>query len=162
MASFTSIPQFLAPRGIPASSARTLTLRSSNAGRQRQRLETAVRQQSSGFSTTSPNSAKAKKPSAGKQKQQQQQSSSPVLEKPDKFRPPSHPARRVILPGAKSKSAVPPPPKNYPGPPRSKEEIEASNKKWYPNTFPPEGTVMHRFLTSRGIHIWISMVQLPS
>ncbi|KKZ65581.1 hypothetical protein EMCG_08584 [[Emmonsia] crescens] len=28
--------------------------------------------------------------------------------------------------------------------------------------FPPEGTVMHKFLTSRGIHVWISMSVLIS
>ncbi|WEW57234.1 hypothetical protein PRK78_002699 [Emydomyces testavorans] len=72
-----------------------------------------------------------------------------VLEKPDKFRPPSHPARRVLSPNAQ--------PRNYPGPPLSAKEIETQKTKKYPNMFPPEGTVMHKFLTNRGIHVWISL-----
>ncbi|EAS34071.3 uncharacterized protein CIMG_05095 [Coccidioides immitis RS] len=72
-----------------------------------------------------------------------------VLEKPDKFRPPSHPARRVLSPNAQ--------PRNYPGPPLSAKELEEQKTKRYPNMFPPEGTVMHKFLTNRGIHLWISL-----
>ena len=87
-----------------------------------------------------------------------------VLEKPDKFRPPSHPARRVVqtrngrVVGGNSSSG----PVNYPGPRLSEQEKEEKRKKQYPNMFPPEGTVMFRFLTSRWIHVWISMVGFPS
>jgi hypothetical protein len=28
--------------------------------------------------------------------------------------------------------------------------------------FPPEGTVMHKFLTSKWIHVWIAMVRTYS
>lgn len=75
-----------------------------------------------------------------------------VLEKPDKFRPPSHPARRVVN---LNKS-----PRNYPGPPPTAKEIEDRKTKRYPNMFPPEGTVLFKFLTNKGIHVWISMVSI--
>ncbi|KAL4992236.1 hypothetical protein BDW68DRAFT_96292 [Aspergillus falconensis] len=78
-----------------------------------------------------------------------------VLPQPDKFRPPSHPARRVV-PTRNGKVV------NYPGPKLSeKEEAERAQKK-YPNMFPPEGTVMFRFLTSRWIHVWIAFGVLTS
>ncbi|KAI9368443.1 hypothetical protein BJX61DRAFT_218912 [Aspergillus egyptiacus] len=78
-----------------------------------------------------------------------------VLAKPDKFRPPSHPARRVV-PTRNGKVV------NYPGPPLSEKEKEERNTRKYPNMFPPEGTVMFKFLTSRWIHIWIAMGVLTS
>lgn len=74
-----------------------------------------------------------------------------VLEKPDKFRPPSHPARRVVQ--TRNGKVV-----NYPGPKFSEKEEAERKTKQYPNMFPPEGTVMFRFLTSRWIHVWIAMV----
>jgi hypothetical protein len=49
-------------------------------------------------------------------------------------------------------------PYNYPGPPLSEKEKEEQKTKQYPNMFPPEGTVLHKFLTSRWIHVWIAMV----
>ncbi|KAK2758277.1 hypothetical protein FQN54_004122 [Arachnomyces sp. PD_36] len=166
MASFISIPQFLVPRGMPTSSARILALRN-NAGIQRQRgvrgqPKTSLQQSTPFSSTPSPSAKPRRVKSTPKQPQQQQQhqepSSTPTLEKPDKFRPPSHPARRVMLPGGRTANAANiPAPRNYPGPARSAEEVEASKTKRYPNSFPPEGTVMHRFLTNRGIHVWISM-----
>lgn len=87
-----------------------------------------------------------------------------VLEKPDKFRPPSHAARRVVqtrngrvVGGGSGANPV-----NYPGPKLSDQEREEKRTKQYPNMFPPEGTVMFRFLTSRWIHVWIAMVSLFS
>lgn len=68
-----------------------------------------------------------------------------VLEQPDKFRPPSHGARK------------PRKPRHF-GPALTEEEIKAQNTKRYPHSMPPEGTVMYKFLTSKGIHVWISMV----
>jgi hypothetical protein len=53
-------------------------------------------------------------------------------------------------------------PRNYPGPKLSAEELAEKKTRKYPHMFPPEGTVMYRFLTSRGIHVWISMVCLFS
>lgn len=74
----------------------------------------------------------------------------PTLEKPDKFRPPSHPsrlnARRV--------------PRHYQGPPLPEAEKEAQMTRKYPHMFPNEGTRMHWFLTNKSIHLWISLVRL--
>jgi len=72
-----------------------------------------------------------------------------VLEKPDKFRPPSHPQRL-------SKRA----PRNYPGPALSEPEREAQKKRRYPHTFPNPGTRLHWFLTTGWIHLCISIVCL--
>ncbi|KAF3480528.1 uncharacterized protein GIQ15_05875 [Arthroderma uncinatum] len=77
-----------------------------------------------------------------------------VLEKPDKFRPPSHAARRVVNPNKQ--------PRNYPGPAPTPKEIADRQTKRYPNMFPPEGTVLFKFLTNKGIHVWISMSVLFS
>ena len=70
-----------------------------------------------------------------------------VLEKPDKFRPPSHPQRLNRRP-----------PRQYPGPPLSEPEREAQKTKRYPHMFPNEGTTLHWFLTNKWIHLWISLV----
>lgn len=122
-----SIPPFLLPRGLPTrTTLRTL--------------------QSRKLSSTPVLSARNKKPETNKSR---------ILEKPDKFRPPSHP-QRLVTPVARTPSGQP---LNY-GPRLSSAEREAQNKKQYPNMFPPEGTVMFKFLTSRWIHIWIAMVRL--
>jgi hypothetical protein len=73
-----------------------------------------------------------------------------VLEKPDKFRPPSHPQRL-------NRRA----PRNYPGPALSESEREAQKTRSYPHTFPNPGTKLHWFLTTWWIHLWITMVSLP-
>ena len=75
-----------------------------------------------------------------------------LLEKPDRFRPPSHGARRV---GAARNRANP---INYPGPKQTEQEIQAAKTRDYPHMFPREGTIMYWFLTNRWIHIWISLV----
>ncbi|KAF7187271.1 hypothetical protein HII31_11359 [Pseudocercospora fuligena] len=69
-----------------------------------------------------------------------------VLEKPDKFRPPSHPSR------IRQKTRY-----SY-GP----ELTQAQKTKRYPHMMPPEGTFMHWFLTNRTIHLWISLSILIS
>ncbi|KAF2214651.1 hypothetical protein CERZMDRAFT_95043 [Cercospora zeae-maydis SCOH1-5] len=69
-----------------------------------------------------------------------------VLEKPDKFRPPSHPSR------LRSKTRY-----TY-GP----DLTPAQKTKRYPHMMPPEGTFMHWFLTNRIIHLWISLSVLIS
>lgn len=66
-----------------------------------------------------------------------------VLEKPDKFRPPSHPSR------IRSKPRY-----NY-GPDLTHEQ---KTVRQYPHMMPPEGTFMHWFLTNRTIHLYISLV----
>ncbi|KAE8355304.1 hypothetical protein BDV28DRAFT_129306 [Aspergillus coremiiformis] len=83
-----------------------------------------------------------------------------VLGQPDKFRPPSHPARRVVQ--TRNGRIVDKEPVNYPGPRLSKKEREEQKHRKYPKMFPPEGTVMYKFLTSRWIHIWIAMSVLTS
>lgn len=125
------IPNFLLPRGLPT--ARTLQTLQQQRG-----INTARRC----FSSTRP-AAKAKK-TAGKPN---------TLAQPDKFRPPSHP-QRIVNSARTSPSGQP---INY-GPRLTAAERTAQDGKQYPNMFPPEGTVMHKFLTSRWIHIWIAMV----
>lgn len=70
-----------------------------------------------------------------------------VLEKPTKFNPPSHGARR--------RTEAP----RYPGPQLSAEEKAKQDTKKYPNMMPPEGSFMHWFLHNRAIHMWITMVR---
>lgn len=71
-----------------------------------------------------------------------------VLEKPEKFNPPSHPARLNRKP-----------PRQYPGPKLSETQQEEQKTKQYPNAFPPEGTWRYWFLTNRQIHIYIALVR---
>jgi hypothetical protein len=73
-----------------------------------------------------------------------------VLEKPDQFRPPSHPARLV-----RRRKRM------YYGRDLTEEDKEELNSKQYPYAFPPEQSFMHWFLTNRIIHLWISLVCLP-
>ncbi|KAF2842151.1 hypothetical protein M501DRAFT_998403 [Patellaria atrata CBS 101060] len=118
-----SIPRFLLPRGEEL-------LRRSNVIPNRIVLPITLHLQARNASTS-----KAPKPKP-----------SNILEKPEKFNPPSHPARLV-----KNKM-----PRIY-GTPLSQQQKEEQKKKKYPNMMPPEGTFMHWFLTNKGIHIWISM-----
>ncbi|KAL1646821.1 hypothetical protein SLS58_002956 [Diplodia intermedia] len=76
-----------------------------------------------------------------------------VLEKPDKFRPPSHAAR---LPSNRKK------PQYTYGPRLTPEELAQQKRKKYPNMMPPEGTFMHYFLTNRMLHVYISLAVLFS
>ncbi|OKL61263.1 hypothetical protein UA08_03193 [Talaromyces atroroseus] len=86
-----------------------------------------------------------------------------TLAQPDKFRPPSHPARRVLQTrNGKVVSQNVRDPFNYPGRPLSAKEKEERKTKRYPNMFPAEGTVLFKFLTTRWIHVWISMGVLTS
>jgi hypothetical protein len=131
----TPIPGFLLPRGPPSA----LTLR-------------ALQRQSARRSFTS-TSAALKKAS----KSTTNANSKPrVLAKPDRFRPPSHP-QRLTTPSPKN--APPGQPFEY-GPRTTEKERIQQNKTQYPGMFPPEGTVMFKFLTSKWIHIWIAMVSL--
>ncbi|OJD37709.1 major facilitator superfamily [Diplodia corticola] len=76
-----------------------------------------------------------------------------VLEKPDKFRPPSHAAR---LPSNRKK------PQYTYGPRLTEEELAQQKRKKYPNMMPPEGTPMYYFLTNRMLHVYISLAVLFS
>ncbi|KAI7179907.1 hypothetical protein D0869_09523 [Hortaea werneckii] len=71
-----------------------------------------------------------------------------VLEKPERFNPPSHPSR------LRSRG-----PKYY-GPALSDREREMQKTKRYPHMMPPEGSFMHWFLTDRTIHLWITITIL--
>lgn len=145
MASAT-IPRFLLPRGLPSpNTIRTLTLH---------RRPASAPTAQCAFST-SPRSSS----SAGKNINQNESNKPRVLEKPDRFRPPSHPARRVVA--TRNGRVLSPGPVNYPGPKLSEKELEEQKYRKYPHMFPPEGTVMHKFLTNRWIHIWIAMVPYP-
>ncbi|KAJ5688719.1 hypothetical protein N7462_003111 [Penicillium macrosclerotiorum] len=121
------IPAYLLPRGLPTAQ----TLRTLQQTRQHARRC---------FSATSAVAAKAKTTDKSR-----------ILAQPDKFRPPSHP-QRIVNPRTTPTGQ----PVNY-GPRLTAEQREAQNRKQYPNMFPPEGTVMFKFLTSRWIHVWIAM-----
>ncbi|KAI1480766.1 hypothetical protein F4774DRAFT_70829 [Daldinia eschscholtzii] len=73
-----------------------------------------------------------------------------VLEKPERFNPPSHGAR---LPRST--------PKHYGGP-MTDAEIQAQAVKTYPGLPPPENTWSHWFIHSRGIHLFITLGTLTS
>ncbi|PGH08508.1 hypothetical protein AJ80_07828 [Polytolypa hystricis UAMH7299] len=134
----TAIPSFLLPRGISQRTIHLLSRRTPSSSSSRQ------------YHATLPLSSKPPKPSKGG-------GGARVLEKPDKFRPPSHPAHRVMTNNNARNSKVAAEPRNYPGPALTAKEIEERKTKKYPNMFPPEGTVMYKFLTNRGIHVWISL-----
>jgi hypothetical protein len=141
MAPALTIPRFLLPRGISPNTLRYAAATIGHTGSYA-RLSSQGRH----FFSPSP-SWKAKS-----EKDEQH-----ILGQPDKFRPPSHPARRVVqtrdgkIVGAAT-------PYNYPGPSLSTKELEERKTKQYPNMFPPEGTVLHKFLTTQWIHAWIAMV----
>ncbi|KAF2813355.1 uncharacterized protein BDZ99DRAFT_460608 [Mytilinidion resinicola] len=68
-----------------------------------------------------------------------------VLEKPEKFNPPSHGRR---LPKAK--------PKSY-GPELTATQKEMMARKKYPHMMPPKNSFLYKFLHDRWIHTWISL-----
>ncbi|KAI1083802.1 hypothetical protein F5B20DRAFT_350572 [Whalleya microplaca] len=73
-----------------------------------------------------------------------------VLEKPERFNPPSHGAR---LPRSL--------PKHYGGP-MTTEEVKAQRTHSYPGLPPPENTWSHWFINNRGIHMFITLGTLTS
>lgn len=75
-----------------------------------------------------------------------------VLEKPERFNPPSHGAR---LP---RKGTIP---RHYGGD-LSKEEVVAQARKEYPGMMAPQGTLAHRIIYSRWIHMTITLGTLTS
>lgn len=83
--------------------------------------------------------------------QQQQQKAAPVIPQPDKYRPPSHSARR---PNRNLENKI------Y-GAPVSEEDRKRMASKKYPNMMSPEGTFSHWFLNNKFIHVWITMVRSP-
>lgn len=129
-----SVPRFLLPRG-----ARPLR-RVSHHG-------TALR--SSAVSDTPAHvrfGSTIKSPTSAKQQQPPRHT---VLEKPEKFNPPSHGAR---LP---KKGYTPP--RTYGGD-LSSEQIKVQNTKDYPGMPPPQGSMAHRIIHNRRLHAFISIV----
>ena len=97
--------------------------------------------------TTTPATPALRRPASTKAKDASRQQQPIVLEKPDKFRPPSHPAR---LPRKT--------PRYQYGPQLTDAQRMAQRTKKYPHMMPPEGTFMHWFLTNRMLHAYISLV----
>ncbi|KAI0485442.1 hypothetical protein F4859DRAFT_381683 [Xylaria cf. heliscus] len=73
-----------------------------------------------------------------------------VLEKPERFNPPSHGSR---LPRST--------PRHYGGSPTA-EEIHAQSQRSYPGLPPPPNTWSHWFINNRGIHVFITLGTLTS
>lgn len=95
--------------------------------------------------------------SSSRSKPSQQTSSSSskpiVLDQPDKFRPPSHASRLK----ARSTTAMYGAGSAY-NQGMTGAEREASRQKRYPHMFPNEGTTLHWFLTTRWVHVTITLV----
>ena len=72
------------------------------------------------------------------------------LEMPTKFNPPSH--------GRRLKQQIP---RHY-GPELTQQEKVEQNTKKYPNMMPPPDSFMYWFITSRGVHLFITLVRLDS
>lgn len=72
-----------------------------------------------------------------------------VLEKPARFNPPSHSSQRI------------PRHQPLPLPPLTPEQEEERRNKTYPGMRFHQGSLMHWFLTTRWIHVWITLVYFP-
>jgi len=70
-----------------------------------------------------------------------------ILEQPDAFRPPSHPAR------IRKKR-----PRMIYGRDLTPEDKEELNAKHYPYTAPPENSMMGQFMRAKYLHMYISLV----
>jgi len=82
----------------------------------------------------------------------QKQRAAPVIPQPDKYRPPSHSARR---PNRNLENKI------Y-GPPLTEEDKKRMATKKYPNMMSPEGTFSYWFFHNKAIHLWITLVLEPS
>ncbi|KAK5137391.1 hypothetical protein LTR08_008969 [Meristemomyces frigidus] len=71
-----------------------------------------------------------------------------VLEKPERFNPPSHPSRLRTKPKYYADLSI--------------HERQTQKTKQYPHMMPPEGSFMHWFLTDRTIHLYITLGILVS
>ncbi|KAK0674686.1 hypothetical protein QBC41DRAFT_309335 [Cercophora samala] len=80
-----------------------------------------------------------------------------VLEKPERFVPPSHGSR---LPGSR-RSTLGDGPRHYGGD-LSESELKAQAKKEYPMTPPPEGTWAHWFFSQKWLHITVTLGTLTA
>lgn len=77
----------------------------------------------------------------------QKQRAAPVIPQPDKYRPPSHSARR---PNRNLENKI------Y-GPPLTEEDKKRMATKKYPNMMSPEGTFSYWFFHNKAIHLWITL-----
>ncbi|KAI0025666.1 hypothetical protein F4780DRAFT_719431 [Xylariomycetidae sp. FL0641] len=107
--------------------------------------ETPKTSSASSFTSTNHAAASAPESPAPAAKPGTTNSKFVVLEKPERFNPPSHGSR---LPRST--------PKHYGGP-MSAEEVQAQSQKSYPGLPPPPNTWSHWFIHSRGIHLTITM-----
>jgi hypothetical protein len=157
MASQLAIPRFLLPQGISHATLRYAAVHVVHSYGNGGPLGASDVMRGCRCYSTSFSSSSSPAPSSRTQPEDAKQR---VLGQPDKFRPPSHPARRVMQTrtGRIVGSAAGGHPHNYPGPPLSEKEKEEQKARRYPKMFPPEGTVLHKFLTTRWIHVWIAMV----
>lgn len=145
MASHFSIPRFLLPQAGP------VWPRANLGKAQLRTLEPLVVRYAS-----SSNAAKGHgKPGTPKSKAKP---SVMVLEKPEKFVPPSHGTR---LPNKARQQQHQQQQQHYGGS-LSGEELAAQRTREYPGMPPPRGTWAHWFWTSRALHLTITMVGLPN
>jgi hypothetical protein len=135
MATLQSIPRFLLPRGplLLRSQPRALPPLSSTVSR-----------------CHASASSKGLSEEFRRRQAAQQSKLPPVIPQPDKYRPPSHSARK---PNRNLENKI------Y-GAPISEEDKKRMATKKYPNMMSPEGTFSHWFLNNRSIHLWITMVLL--
>lgn len=124
----TSIPRFLLPRGISNTTRQYMLSQYHRSNRSLALIQTR---------NANTRASDYKLPPGGKPI---------VLEPPDKFRPPSHPAKRPRRQRTYNYAATP-------------DEKAKQKLRRYPHLFPTAGTRMHWFLTTRWIHIVISMVR---
>jgi hypothetical protein len=133
------IPRFLLPRG-------PLFLRP------QPRLPLFLQQHLRYASTTPPKGLSAeflRRRAAQQQKAAQTPKATPVIPQPDKYRPPSHSARK---PNRNLENKI------Y-GAPVSEEDKKRMATKKYPNMMSPEGSFSHWFFHNKSIHLWITLVR---
>lgn len=79
----------------------------------------------------------------------QRQKAPPVIPQPDKYRPPSHSARK---PNRNLENKI------Y-GPRLTEEDKKRMATKKYPNMMSPQGTFSYWFFHNKAIHLWITLVR---
>jgi hypothetical protein len=105
-------------------------------------------------STTPPKGLSAeflRRRAAQQQKAAQTPKATPVIPQPDKYRPPSHSARKL---NRNLENKI------Y-GAPVSEEDKKRMATKKYPNMMSPEGSFSYWFFHNKSIHLWITLVRPP-
>lgn len=142
MASHVPIPRFLLPQ------TGSVWPRANLGNRAAQHHHQHGRRVAAGARLASSSAAKGDSSRAGSKAKPK----SMVLEKPERFNPPSHGAR---LP---KKGARPAPQSQHYGGALLGEELAAQRTREYPGMPPPRGTWSHWFWNSRALHLTITMV----